>query len=467
MSDQLTGFIPYGATDTSIVFRSPLTSLASIQVPEIGTGHTVATEGTGQTFDPVKGLKPGPTGSYVLNNFPSGALLAAGGQLRCQVETKFLACGSGTSEYSSGGVPQPGQEWLFSFLATPYSNGNYIGINMQLNAKRLQIGVGYGTTQATNGGGGDHYFSDAIGSTEWTDVAVTWSGSSFNVYINGVFFRNIVRLNTITAPFNLLALSRYSGGGFELENSFIRNFQVSTRPAIWPVHTKLLNVMPFGDSYSHTTGAWQAAGHFNLGKYQTFDAELKKRGYTYGNFDTTQNYGGRRVIGSGNAALYLSDNIPAAIARNPTYVIFQAGTNDLTNTGSLNATNFTAAMKSHIERFFGVNGNAKTTVQYMLINSTPWAPQYGNSSTVPNVAGALLRLPDLQKIRAIQAALPAWFNATYPPLAGRLIYQDTYAAYGSDAVNLTYNGPSDLLHPGAKGQYIMGKSWATGVIANL
>ncbi len=449
------GLLAYGDNDSTVIWRSPLTSLASITTPDIGGQQTFNAVGTGQLFDPVKGLLPGPAGYYWLTNINNNADLNFGGQVTFQVATAMLACASATSEGSSGGTAQTTSETLIGMSDATFTNSNYIW-NVSITNKSLALAAGYGSNVTQNG----VYISDVIGKGAYTTLEVAWNCNTFYLYVEGVL------VITLNKPVNFptyysLYLGNYPlwwvGAVFQpLTTSYLRNVQVSSRRPAFSVHPVLALGQVFGDSYADDTTIIQASA-YDVSKYSAMTAEFYKNGLSFGGWNV-QSYGGRKVIGSGNAALYLIDNVPTAIAAGPTVVVFQGGANDLTQTGTLDQTAFANGMHAIIEKFMGVNGNPATTVQRMVINSTPWAPHYTSD------AFSLARQPDITSIQSIQAGIPAWWDATYPTLAGRVKYFDMLSQFGGFSPDPSYFAAADLLHPGPKGRYVMGKGWAQGLL---
>lgn len=453
------GLLAYGDDDprNPVVFRSPLTSEAKISSPDIG-GGTYSKVGTGQLFDSVKGLNTGSAGYYQIANITNNDKLTYGGELSFDVETAMIAAPNANSPQSTGGRTQTANEVFFSLRANPYVNPN-TSLYFQVVNKVFHVVIGYGTNVTDRA----FYISDAIGKGQFTRIGIAWSANTIYLFINGMKIGEANRLVNLAAPYYTLIFGRYSDAvSAPLTSGYVRNLQIASRPLSFVVPGVLANGMVFGDSYADTiapnvniqTAAW------DMEKYINMQAELLKLGMKFGDF-SVQSYGGRKVIGSGNAALYLKDNIVTALALKPTIVIDQSGANDLTQTGTLDVAAFTAAKKDHIEQFFGVNGNPTTSVLRMVVCSTPWAPQYTNTVT------AAERKPDITSIEKIQAGLPAWFNSTYPALSGRLIYQNTFEDFGGFSPDSTLYDTADLLHPGNKGRYKMGKSWAKGVIKAL
>lgn len=441
----------YGDDDGSIIWRSPLTSEASISSPLIG-GGTYVKSGTGQLFDAIKGVKTGASGYYYVDNFTNNNKLDFGGQLCFDVETAMLACSNADSEGSSGGTPQTTNESLMGFADQSLGYNGQLYVLVGVKALSLQVGNGSVLTATSI------KISDAIGKTQFTTIHVAWIGNTYRFFVNKVPVYTVTRPSNLTSPFRrlVIGMSPYAGAGQALTTAYIRNLQISTRPLALSSHPALARVQVFGDSYAEMSLSIVT----DMKKDLNLRSSLVEMGIDCGVVNP-QSYGGRKVIGSGNPALYLLDNVATALAQRPTCVIFQAGTNDLTQTGSLNATTFSDSMKLIIEKFFGVNGNPGTTVQRMLVCSTPWPPQYGGD------VYAAERKPDIATIQIVQASLPAWFDAAYPALAGRLEYENMFDDFGGFSPNPTYYGAADLVHPSSKGHYVMGKAWGRGILKLL
>lgn len=444
------GLLDYGDDDGTVIWRSPLTSEASIITPEIG-GGTYVKIGGGQVFDAIKGVKTGATGHYYYDNMINNNQLDYGGQIVFDVETEMIACSNADSEGSSGGRAQTANEVFMGFKANPATSGNY-QMYVSINAKTVSLALGDGTTIFSK----TTKVSDAIGKGQFTTIHIAWNGNRAYLFVNKVLIGFVTRAKNMPSPFYRLVLGSYPyTPAVPLISGYIRNLQVSSRQLTLSSHPVLSMVQVFGDSYADTVYVSQSST-WDMEKSLNMEQEFFKIGMKFGIFNT-QSYGGRKVIGSGNATLYLIDNIVTALAQRPTCVIFQGGANDLTTNGTLNTTAFSDSMKAMIEKFFGINGNPGTTVQRMLVCSTPWPPNY------PDATQSLLRKPDISSIATIQASLPSWFDTTYPSLAGRLAYQDTFSDFGGFNPDPSLYGISDTLHPINKGRYTMGKSWARGV----
>lgn len=468
------GFLPYGSDDASVIFRRSLTKLPPanpvLADGDIGTCASVTVTGTAD-WDADDGfmlLTNGTNDGVVLATLTNAALLNPEGQIRFQVQTALIAADPSVAYGSSGGVAAPGNQGLIGWRSDADTNGSHRG-SVTLNAKSIAASFGYGSNIAAIGGGANTYFNDAK-SGAWTDIVITWSGRSKTLYVDGVWYGAVSDgAHALTTQFNTFVLGRHpsAGSNYPLVSGRIRNLQISTKPVIFQKHPLLAHVHVFGDSYASSVFAMSAANWFNMGAGAAFRGHLHRAGYTYGQYSQDSNSGASIIANGTND---LDDFYADCLNNYPTLVVLQAGANDLTETGSLNAASFESSLKGHIEYLMGLNGNAATTVKAMVINSTPWAPQYGSGGsggTVPDEANALLRLPDILTIRNIVMDIPAWFDATYPTLAGHVVAFDMYAHFGNATENFGMSTADvyDYLHPNDLGHYVKAEGWAQGVLS--
>ena len=458
------GLLPYGSTNASVIFRRNLLArptAAGTVTGDVGT-CTVVDEGSGASYDPVAGLYNIGTNAVILSaiNGSSTAMaaLAAGGQIRFEVPTAWIACTNAISQGSSGGNVH-GNERAVSFLGNPLPNPFYSHDFYSSNLNQLGQSSGYGTNWATF----TNYFSDAIGQGTYTAIVLAITGNKVQTYANGVLASTLTKLNTILLPFDSIVLGRYSGLGQNLNVGRIRNLQISNKPATFSVPRNLSSVAVFGDSYADATNIYQA-GSYNLEKPMTMRSILNASGWDWGSYSNPA-FGGRRVIGTDgtwrtadSAATYLAPNCVTMLASRPSVVIFQAGANDLTQTDSMSQANFTTSLRGFVEQCFGLNGNVATDTRKIILCTTPWAPAF------PDAAQAVLRKPDITKIFNAINSIPAWFNTTYPSRAGDVSVCDSFSAYGGFSPVPTYFDSGDLLHPSPSGRYIMGTAWGRSMI---
>ena len=458
------GLLPYGSTDSSVIFRRNLLArptAAGTVAGDVGT-CTVVDEGSGASYDPVAGLYNIGTNAVILSaiNGSSAAMaaLAGGGQIRFEVPTAWMACSNAISQGSSGGNVHGG-EYAICLRGNPYINPNYSHTFASASSNATEALAGYGTNVTSSGA----FFSDAIGQSGYTPIVMALRGNKVETYANGVLLNTLTKPNTILLPFDSIVLGRYAGGGGNLNVGRIRNLQISNKPVTFSVPRNLSSVAVFGDSYANATNIYQAAS-YNLEKTMTMRSVLNAVGWDWGAYNS-YDYGGRRVIGSDgtwrtadSAATYLAPNCATMLAARPSVVIFQAGANDLSQADSMSQANFTTSLRGFVEQCFGLNGNAATDTRKIILCTTPWAP------ASPDAAQAVLRKPDITKIFSAAMSIPAWFNTTYPSRAGDVSVCDSFTAFGGFNPVSPYWDSGDLIHPSPRGRYIMGTAWGNAAL---
>ena len=387
------------------------------------------------------------------------AALSGGGQVSFEIETSLIACSNAISQNSSGGITH-GAQRLLVLLNNPYVDPN--GVQEVTNGANNSLGgvSGYGSAIASY----TNSFSDAIDAGQFTTMTLNYIGNKRYDYVNGVLFGVMTKLNTVLLPFDEFLLSRYPNGTQNLNAGHIRNLQVSNRPATFAISRHHAHAGVIGDSYSNSTDLIQA-GSYNLGKAPSLRKVLNASGWDVGKWTATGAFGGRKVIGTNGtwntgdaAASYLAPNMASVLANRMSTLIFQAGANDLTESISMSQSAFQTSIQGFIEQSFGLNGNAATDTKKIILCTTPWAPEY------PTVAQALLRQPDITKIRNALFAIPAWMTATYPSRARDVSICDVFTSMGGFQSDPTYWTVGDLLHPGPRGEFTMGTAWGRSLL---
>lgn len=446
------GLLAYGDNDpiNPVVWRSSMRSQAAISTPEIG-GGTFSIAGATNVFDANIGYNGGGLGSITISNVLNNTKLNGGGQLTFTLEQAMISCLPATCEGSTGGRAQTLAESFVGFVSSAASGGNH-QISCYVSAKLLAAFVGDGITSFTLGG----YSADVAGKTDKLKVTLAWSANYFSLFYNGKHNSSGKRVNNLLNPYNTLVFGGYpfAPTANPLTTGFISDVQVSAKPLLLSTPYMLGNFVLFGDSYMDTSPI------VDIGKTYAMEGVLNEMGLKP-IFSPTQTFPGRRVIGSGNPLSFLKDNVATALTFGGSTTIFQAGANDLTFDGTLNVAAFTASMRDMIAQFFGQSGYPATKTRYMVVCTTPWAPEH------PTAAQAEGRKADILSIQSIMLALPAWFDATYPSLAGRLVCADVFKYYGGFNVPKSYYGVTDKLHPSPEGGWYMGKCWAEDGILKL
>jgi len=155
---------------------------------------------------------------------------------------------------------------------------------------------------------------------------------------------------------------------------------------------------------------------------------------------------------SADTTLYLNPRVAANMALSPTSIVVLAGTNDVSSGWSVST--FDAAFKTMITSMVtSPNGANLKKIVVCTVCSLIGKSNVDTPTIAANVASANVTIN----------GLPAWFNATYPTLSGRLVIADIFTAWGgarpSDAVMLGQLAGTLLdAHPSYLGSDLIAKT---------
>jgi len=121
------GILPYGSADESVIFRSPLTSAASVTSPEVGLAGVVVDT---PMFDSQLGVLCGTApdyddGTIRLDTPTDYAKLENGGQLSFEIESVFFGAIVGAAQWGGDKVDSALNEYCISTSATAGGNAPY------------------------------------------------------------------------------------------------------------------------------------------------------------------------------------------------------------------------------------------------------------------------------------------------------------------------------------------------------
>lgn len=471
MSVSYSGWLPYGTDDTSVMIRHPLTAemtaadLNCSSKVYYGTGVDDGGIGLGRaTFDTRKGmLLKNDTGylSYRFTGLTDSTKLANGGQLTFEVSRDWVC----TNENGSTGwnaavletifaASQGGLDNMFnrtSIIATSFHSGSSANFNIWDKTT--------GTLRVHSAQKG-----------EYIKINIGWGSSAkggFTVLaIDGLPIMSAVRNNAAYSnKWNSFWFGSGNASNFLHSNypgdCWIRNFQVSNRPPVFPVHPALSKVLYFGDSIvgNKLTNAPQMDCNGSLSILRS----LANKGLFVGSIEAVTR-SGRPVSSAQTAGANLNDEIQAyLVTHRPTMLYLRGGTND--SDSDIETNDFENALQTIIERAFGLNGQPSTTVQKMVVGNIPSKIQ----DTAYFTSGDEGRILKMNKV---YDGIVEWFNATYPLRAGDLALARCYEYMkGNKPDPVTYIGqnsttnPQDI-HPAAGGNTLMGRAYgdATAIV---
>lgn len=471
------GFLPFGSSDSSVLFYDPLTSMPTTsRIPSAGI-ITQTTSGTNHpknpTFDPELGIRAaddsGVPACLRVQGLIGGEALDWGGQIRFQAQRQWLAAvdAAGTLSGSNGYDPA-GTEYAISMLGTG-GNADLIG----KDANGLLLAGGFGTAFNTN------YWTGTVespgihsdGKGDFVDIAQGWGGGkvggSHIIQVDDVPLakgtRNFATLSNL-ANLMYIGSGRTSAGSF-MTNHFMRHLQIATRPPMFVVHPKLAHLVVWGDSVVGSATI-NLAPSYDTSLTISLLRELSRSGIHPGKI-TARSNGGFSIndtASGGNNAGALQTDRAAMLALNPTGVVIRAGTNDgiVNVANAATVYNFDADLKDHITTIM-----AKPGVEFIILEGQfSWIGAVNIGQYGTNQRNNILAMD------ALMRAIPGWWDAANPSKAGRVVYVECFNALGGDNPDpRTYKGQlSGAMndgHPASMGTLIMGRSAGRAILKLL
>jgi hypothetical protein len=328
------GFLPYGSDDSAVIFRSPLTSLASITTPEVGSATWIGEVGSGTTYDSVLGMNTNGTGGIRLQGITGYALLDNEFHVQFEIETEYLAYNNPVNG-TVGHVP--------STTSSMYTINAATGGPMTL-------------LQKTAGGA----LQSWINSTVYNDSYIDWildTTTAVNVLVHSQKKERFSKVDIwksgdlICIAVNDLVIAAAKSAGHTNANLFanqyigsdrglltfmasyyIRNLQIATRAPMLQSHPKLAKIAVLSDSIWSTDGI-SSAYRDNIISH-VMRAQFAKAGLKAGKCYIDVNGG---YTGFTTGTNDLSSKVAALLLENPTIVCIQMGHNDVSQSLTIDA----------------------------------------------------------------------------------------------------------------------------------
>ncbi|MCG3130179.1 MAG: hypothetical protein FLDDKLPJ_00928 [Phycisphaerae bacterium] len=451
------GFLPYGADDGSVWLRLALTSEA-----EISSAGGVAQSG-GALFDPVRGMKCSTTPSqgYLLTNLAGYEALDIEGQVSFEVEAGLFAQQDPTN--GSSGIDTTSHTQSICCLSARDPGNNYIhlgGVTKSATAKWFRFGKATGNHNPNYyefGGGildgvnaGNYVFSPGRG--DFVTVNLGWWGGRVGggriLAVDGMVYEKETRNDVASQFYRIYIGSLIASSGFQNDLAYMRNLQISTRRPVFvcpPIFGQLSIISDSLFAQDHLTGTYKdrvAAGSLRQTAHQ--------RGFRFGSVSADINGGSGIIADSGLGTL--AGNVAACLAKNPTVVLIQMGTNDTTSGASFDADTWDTGYKSALTTLL-----AHPTVQRIVVGTVPsmqYNSTYNTSAHVTAVAAANAKVN----------ALPSWDS--------RIVVADVFNALGGESPpdNVfigQFTGANDNLHWHALGHYLAGQEYGRALLRAL
>lgn len=455
------GILPYDTTDSSVIFRCPLTSLASIT----GIGGTDRSSGN-NVFDSVLGMSPRRNGSNISGvSFADGSVTVESGdlgnlpcgQLSIEVERVAIAVPA------AGGYTAADNQVLLTHGPVGGGNGDIGYVYKNVTGHGLQTKSGDTGTVVSN-----KYLGAQSNRSRFALLTLSWTPERCDYYIDGLYRWSSAR-SLLTQPldqFALITLGNYNlGAGISNWNMpyYMRNLIVSARPVVQHRHPVLANVFSVGDSFAggqplnHTNGAAGDCNEINI-----IGERLGIAGFKWGSVAVYSNGGG--TVEDGTADDIETDingsgmTRAAGAALFPTFIIVQMGVNDAG--GALST--FLADLKDHVKEW--------------MADGTTYTANYRGKRMIlvchvagVSGSGVLTMNTDLAAVHALIKQIPDWWDATYPSRAGQVQVLDMVPLMTTDGItmNSAYWDLSDEVHPNSTGDVAIGNAIADKMLLML
>jgi lysophospholipase L1-like esterase len=473
MALQLTGWLPYGSDDPSVVFAHPLTR--EIVAADIaGKWTTLSKVGSGNTptHHATLGMLAVDSGGVDAGyRFQTAATqvsdLDFGGQISYEVQRAY-ACMNDADNGTVGYIPATDQTVL---SARTTGGANLSAMGRKRTDGRFSVLLSSLFSHAFEfkdfilGGALNTCRIHSDGKDEFVLVNIGWwggmNGGQFVMAVNGMPVGGNTQGFTAasTGRFGDFYIGSYiQNAGTFANGGYIRNLQIAKRPPVFPTHPQLRSVATLSDSlinpFSIDTFRGDNCLHYSLLR------EIYKGGVRQGTINISQNSGYTITT----IATQLETKAQTIIDFNPDTVIIMGGTNDAgIDTSAYVGSTFTSEYRDLLEQlFFGVAKTTRTTIsQIFCCTPLPRLDAATNSALSGNALDVRTRI----------AALPAWWDATWGASYGngRVKVIDIFQSFGSShGIMADLAISPDGLHPtNYRGGRLFGEALGRGLRSAL
>lgn len=411
------------SAESHILLSCSLADAAALAAPAIGPAGSVVGTATFANG----GMNPGSAGSVLFSNIDPNNQLRHEGQITMTVSTAHMAEADTSGQVSmSRGENKAATQWLFTFRTSGSVNQGNLAVNA---AEQIKAQLHPSDTQSTA-------YISTVGKGSFVEVCVWWKGADWGILADGGEIHAGTRTNFADNIFYKVYIGATNAGtSGPLANATIKNLIITRRAPRFVAKRKAISVGFFGNSFIVNASAANTTPSFDNNIEGAFGRKLSAYGYGVSRW-VQSGYGGYSMCDTG--ASDLSANFDTYAANKCDVDIIVAGENDSTATAAQvadGATGTDANFKSLIGKLI----TQKSDKQLIIVTTPGSLRQHTAIDTVANNANRVT-------VDAIIKALPAWFDSTYPALAGRLVVYDLFTALGGDADgNLNYQGACDAL----------------------
>jgi hypothetical protein len=457
-TNQFSGIIPYGSTDTSVILQCSLKSSAEVTA----VGGSIPNAGT-VDFDSVKGASSNAINGGIRFTTPTGyAALDISGQVSFDVETKGICLVS--SSIFSQGTDYAGNVY-FLVLRQSAATNNYLRMYFDSN-ERINVtwNTGGASTSTTPSSGPVELTT--LAKSDYSTITISWENNKYDLYINGKYMFTGQRSGLPAANIGeRIEIASGAGLGNCVTGLNFRNLVVATRPVRLYTHPLLNKVAFVGHSYILRAGQWNP--YTQAWRDESIALNFRARLNTYGlncNLPTDGSslfyVSGGTILNSGGTPI--SSYVTSAAAYNPSCVVYIAGINDTTNASwATNRAQTLTDLKSHCTTLLGAT-NCKMLIVANSATALANTSSYTSSNNDKNNFDFNYDV----------STLPTWWNTNNPTRVGQLAVFDMYTAMGKNSPDQrTFVGSIDNsladLHPTAYGCKLIGEKLADTLVSNL
>lgn len=455
MTDQFTGILPYGSSDSSVLLQCSLKSQAEV-LSAGGTEPNAASN----SYDSLRGLKATATNGGVRFSTIAGyEALANAGQISFEIETAAICV-------TNAAVPSVGTNWAGNAYAMVVKNAagtNFFRYYHDSN-ERAQFGWTTGGGAGGTSPGSTPIELTSLGKGEFTRMTFSWIGNQCSWFVNDAWLFTGLRNGITTDLAERIEIMSSAGLGSCMTETYARNLIVSSRPVMFPTHHQLGSVAFVGHSFvTRCTMRTFNQTYRDQSISQMTRARLFERGVgcNMPNDDSLMfPSSGATILHSGGSPI--STQVALCAAANPDSVVYIGGTNDVINAAWLsNRAQVLVDLKDDLSTLLAATNTKRVVVANVM-------SVRGNAA---NYASAKRDLY-VQQINADIATLPDWWDSANPARAGAVAIANNFDATGglSPPVNLiqglVLNSGTDL-HPSSAANVILGRQYADTLISML
>lgn len=439
MATKHVGFLDNGDDDSSILVDCLMTSAADItaNAGTLQSGATVSEDG----------VLAGSNGAV---QFDLSALdynsLDGQGYMHFDITTADI--GELHESVGSVGYDHTGNDYLAHWNSSDGVIPPYGRILINTN-EQLQLELNTSDSNAVIAG------PHTLGVGTYTRVALSWIGGVTTHFINGYPVEYKDRLGFDLSKFRYIMLGALLNSSSPIvAPAKFKNFLISNRPVMIPAHRELTKVIFWGDSFVSNAAKAVSTSYYHCTAEHTFKRYLALKG-----IDAELVIDGHSGYEIWDGATSNLQSVRAALlAQDPRGVCVQAATNDALRS-SLSA-NFEADYKDHITTIM-----AHASVEWMVLGTVPTTQ--ANSSY-----DSVVYVNNVATLNGIIESLPSWWDTNNPTRVGKVTTANIFKAFGEESPPANVfvgqvNGLFSDLHPGAKGQAIMGETFAAAVLDSL